>query len=279
METDYEVRYNVVFSPDTTNLAHKVTEKMFLYTGSDFGYFWNTDVLKMEKDLEDARKRHGNSPYVTFDFSEESQDIHFEKQIFKFLSDQKIVSADKISGKRYSYHEPDMPMDWKIEDSVKTYLDYTVQKASTRFAGRVYTAWFSFEIPIPDGPYVFFGLPGLIVELYDAEDQYHFSLESIQKLDKTKEWKIPEDAKEIEKSEYLQMQKRIRKNAENANKPMQMIEFYRGDIDVSIYMWKEDGEEKIEMNYSHSDQKISERDFIKAYRHYLKTHTNSIELN
>ena len=38
------------------------------------------------------------------------------------------------------------------EDS-KEFMNYTVHKATTTYAGRDYEAWFT-EIPINDGPYI-----------------------------------------------------------------------------------------------------------------------------
>src|SRR5699024_1367735 len=84
------------------------------------------------------------------------------------------------------------------EDS-KEVMAYTVQKATTSFAGRDYEAWFTMEIPIPDVPYVFYGLPGLIVELYDTENHYHFTLQSLSKLEEEKVWRKPR-GKSIDKT-------------------------------------------------------------------------------
>ena len=43
--------------------------------------------------------------------------------------------------------------------------EFETQKAETFIFGRKWTAWFSPEIPIQDGPYKFRGLPGLIVKI------------------------------------------------------------------------------------------------------------------
>lgn len=49
-------------------------------------------------------------------------------------------------------------INWSIEDSTKSIGNYTVQKATARFRGRDYTAWFSPEIPVPFGPWKLHGL-------------------------------------------------------------------------------------------------------------------------
>ncbi|MFZ1558862.1 MAG: GLPGLI family protein, partial [Saprospiraceae bacterium] len=53
-------------------------------------------------------------------------------------------------------------------------------KATTKYGGRKYLAWFTPEIPVMDGPYVFAGLPGLIVRIKDDQDFYIFEATEIQ---------------------------------------------------------------------------------------------------
>ena len=45
-----------------------------------------------------------------------------------------------------------------------------------QFRGRTYKAWYTMEIEIEEGPWKFHGLPGLIVEIADIWDHYHFTL-------------------------------------------------------------------------------------------------------
>ena len=59
--------------------------------------------------------------------------------------------------------------------------DWKLQKATTDFGGRKWTAWFTTEIPYSEGPYKFKGLPGLVVELSDSENNFQFELVKISK--------------------------------------------------------------------------------------------------
>ncbi len=64
-------------------------------------------------------------------------------------------------------------LEWKFNDEeTDSIMGYDCRKATVEFAGRSYTAWFTPEIPLPFGPYKFGGLPGLILKLEDAEQQY-----------------------------------------------------------------------------------------------------------
>lgn len=72
---------------------------------------------------------------------------------------------------------------WKIDKETKYILGMKSQKATTSYGGREYIAWFTDEIPLQEGPYVFQGLPGLITEIYDQENDFQFSLIQIKKSD------------------------------------------------------------------------------------------------
>lgn len=71
---------------------------------------------------------------------------------------------------------------WTLADEVKNMGNHQLQKATTDFGGRLWTAWFDPEMPLPEGPYKFKGLPGLIYEIYDSEELFHYTLVKIQNL-------------------------------------------------------------------------------------------------
>lgn len=73
-------------------------------------------------------------------------------------------------------------MNWKISEERKVVQTYNCQKATTEYGGRVWEAWFTDEIPTQDGPYVFHGLPGLILEIDDIAKDYSFQLIEIRKF-------------------------------------------------------------------------------------------------
>lgn len=71
---------------------------------------------------------------------------------------------------------------WKLSDEKKKVKDLNLQKATTNWGGRKWTAWFTSDIPFQEGPYKFHGLPGLIVELSDDKKDYKFELVKTQKI-------------------------------------------------------------------------------------------------
>jgi len=69
---------------------------------------------------------------------------------------------------------------WQLTNQTKTILGYKVKKANLNYKGRHYTAWYAPDVAVTDGPYKFWGLPGLIFEIYDDKDDYHFTVSGIE---------------------------------------------------------------------------------------------------
>lgn len=71
---------------------------------------------------------------------------------------------------------------WNILPETQKIENYNCQKATVNFGGRIWEAWFSKDLPFPDGPYKFHGLPGLIVKLEDKTKSHQFLLKGNKKL-------------------------------------------------------------------------------------------------
>ncbi|ROH96316.1 GLPGLI family protein [Chryseobacterium daecheongense] len=105
----------------------------------------------------------------------------FRPLIIKNPADKTITVEEKAYVKLFSVTYS-CPIKWKIQSNDKeTILGYKAQKAVCEFGGRNWTAWFTNEIPIMDGPYKFSGLPGLILKIQDSEKNYSFEIKSITK--------------------------------------------------------------------------------------------------
>lgn len=81
----------------------------------------------------------------------------------------------------YSFKTTDK-INWTISNETKKTENYTLQKATTQFGGRNWTAWFSKDIPFNEGPFKLRGLPGLIFELSDDKKNFIYNLVKSQEL-------------------------------------------------------------------------------------------------
>lgn len=74
------------------------------------------------------------------------------------------------------YYDAAPTVHWNITDEKKQIGNVEVTKATGRLRGRDWTAWFAESIPYPEGPWELAGLPGLILEAYDSDNEHEFSL-------------------------------------------------------------------------------------------------------
>jgi len=109
----------------------------------------------------------------------------FTEKIYKFYPEMKVQFVDQISSGftpvNIGYNE-DLKFNWKIDSQKEKIGEYNAQKATTEYGGRKYTAWFTTDIPLQDGPYKFHGLPGLIVKISDDGNNYSWELKGNKKI-------------------------------------------------------------------------------------------------
>ncbi|WP_018674443.1 GLPGLI family protein [Riemerella columbina] len=67
------------------------------------------------------------------------------------------------------------------EEISNTIMGYPVMKATADFGGRLWTAYYTPDIPINDGPYKFYGLPGLILKIHDSTNDYNYEIKAVSK--------------------------------------------------------------------------------------------------
>lgn len=245
-ETEYEIQYEAKYSLDSLNLDTKTEEMVYLFASSDFGVFMNYNEAKKEEIKAELERRFQASNSV--DLSGVHKTSNFRGVFYKDRKESEVFVVESISGKEFKYKEQAVPLTWEITNETKEYLEYQVQKATTSFAGRDYEAWFTVEIPIHDGPYVFYGLPGLIVELYDTKEHYYFGLQSIEKLDASKTWELT-DTKVISKKEFNEAKEKFNKQSLASRFP---------GMDVKITIKDDSGREMSEAEMRREHKKSAE---------------------
>jgi GLPGLI family protein len=107
------------------------------------------------------------------------------EEILKKPIEKKITIQTNLGLKSY-YVESDLQeINWTILPEIKKIGNYDCQKATGKFGGRTYDAWFTKEIPYQEGPWKLHGLPGLILEAYDTSNEISFFFKEISKNDDT----------------------------------------------------------------------------------------------
>ena len=183
-ETANRFFYELTFKPkkDSAKIEKvmttlDITKDKSLYR--DFTLVAQDSILKVEVE---AMQKAG----VFKDISKSFKTPKFSEKIYKSYPEMKIQYMEKIANgftpQNIAYNE-DIKFNWNIlSDKVKIGT-YNTQKATTEFGGRKWTAWFSTDIPFQDGPYKFYGLPGLIVKIEDDGGNYSWELKGNKKIE------------------------------------------------------------------------------------------------
>ncbi len=116
-----------------------------------------------------------------FDFTDGTTE-----QVYKNRTENKVTVIDyegSPKGIKYRCEDPVGALPWTITSDTATVLGYHCQHATLAFRGRSYNVWFAPEIPSNDGPWKFFGLPGLILRVQDTENIISMECVGIQYMD------------------------------------------------------------------------------------------------
>lgn len=183
IQYSYKATYNLEYQEDSTDQNSIKSETVVLYLGEGVSRY--SSLGKAVKDsLTETLDPSNKSMAEFYRIRSITPETDFHYKIFKNHNDNELILAEKVFKDKLKYKQTLNLMNWEIEQETKEVLGYKVQKASGSFAGREYEAWFSPELPFSDGPYKFAGLPGLILEISDLQDHYHFTFSAFQELEK-----------------------------------------------------------------------------------------------
>ncbi|MCT2408771.1 GLPGLI family protein [Chryseobacterium antibioticum] len=183
-ETANRFFYELTFKPkkDSTKMDKVITilditdKNRSIY--QDYTVIAQDSIMKIEIE---AMQKAG----MMKDLSKTLKSPKISARIYKSYPGMKVQYVDKIANgftpSNIGYSE-DLKFNWNILNDKQKIGEYNAQKATTEFGGRKWTAWFSTDLPFQDGPYKFFGLPGLIVKIEDDQKNYSWVLQGNKKV-------------------------------------------------------------------------------------------------
>ncbi|MCG2792291.1 MAG: GLPGLI family protein [Weeksellaceae bacterium] len=155
-------------------------------------------------------------------------------------------------------------INWTISTEKKKIGNFEVAKATAEYGGRHWIAWYSADIPFPYGPYVFYGLPGLILEISDDKDNFHFSF--IQNKSYETELNSQHIIKDLIGSLSTKIREKDWKKVQLNYYENPLAEYKNG----TAYITNESGEKFTPNDY---------RNYEKALQNQIKKFSNPIELS
>lgn len=176
--------YEAKMQSDSTNKELKSEDLLVLWHSGSYSVFqsyYKYEQDNYQKDFLEKAESSGN-----FDPEEFMKGRRALRQprlgiiVHKDLNKKEMVYQDSYFFANYFFQDQLWEIPWKISKETKMILGKKCTKATASVVGREWVAWFTEEIPISDGPHIFHGLPGLIMELYDTNDYFHFILVEIE---------------------------------------------------------------------------------------------------
>lgn len=122
--------------------------------------------------------------------------------VYKNLVNMNVTELKDLFGKTYSITHPLPHYHWNISSESKKIMGLVTYKATI---GDSVTAWFCPTIPVQEGPGLYNGLPGLILDLEDEQTIY--SCMAVN-TNSTSVVGNPKRAKEVTTEEFEKLRKR-----------------------------------------------------------------------
>ncbi|MCU7616467.1 GLPGLI family protein [Chryseobacterium sp. PBS4-4] len=172
--------YEYKFVSDSINKDKSQTELMHLDISKKGSKFYSRDKAVADSIMKEIDKK-SNPDFSGIKFGQ------VQSIVEKSYPDYKIIFFNSVDMDNYKVSD-ERKIDWKILAEKEKFAEFNTQKATTNFAGRKWTAWFTTDIPFQDGPYKFHGLPGLIAKIEDNSKSHSFILKGVKNLKADEIW-------------------------------------------------------------------------------------------
>jgi len=167
--------YDYKFISDSTDKSAVTSEVMLLDIDKNGSNYYSQQKFVVDSTAKaDLEKQLKSSPN-NISIHRKDKPGMVSYKVTKQYPDFKTYLFTGISSDSYKIEEDQKP-EWKILPDKQKVGEYNAQKATTNFGGREWTAWFSTDLPFQDGPYKFYGLPGLIVKIEDKTGSHSMTL-------------------------------------------------------------------------------------------------------
>ena len=171
--------YRVRIATDTVkNSDGHYYDNQALEIGENFNRYYSPFAENMDS-VKFKAKSEGVEGYIPAVNLNDDEYGTYEDIFFNYPDKGEITVYNRFLSTVYEYSEPVPSLHWDISTSTDTVLGYECFMAEAEFRGRVWRTWFTYEIPMPYGPWKLGGLPGLILKAEDADSLFVFEMAGI----------------------------------------------------------------------------------------------------
>ena len=178
--------YELKFRKDSTKLNDYTKAQTVLMISDHYLLFGDYNRLAFDSinDYLAASKRNARNDQARDEWMEAIEKwTYFFVTLTDLTKQQTTVQAYDIL-RSYEYTYPTPHMEWQLIPGDTLIQNRPCKKATCTFSGRNYVAWYTESIQLPYGPYLFGGLPGLIMEIHDTKHNWIFTNNCFGKMPK-----------------------------------------------------------------------------------------------
>ncbi|MFK8058768.1 MAG: GLPGLI family protein, partial [Polaribacter sp.] len=151
-----KINYDIYFN---TELPNK--KKGTLFIDNDF----SKSIFIYGKNKGKSIEENNEEKTLNLKYAESERFNYFNSINDSLYSKEKIITNEFIIAEKAEN------LNWFLSSETKKIDNLTVKKATLKFRGRNYIAWYSMDYPLNFGPWKFNKLPGLILEIYDENQR------------------------------------------------------------------------------------------------------------
>lgn len=214
-----KVYYEYSFRPDSMNMKRKDGQTLLLIGDNCTGF---CDYFSNRSDfINDSLYYAKRPPMELFTlcmgfFGKKNYDMPLVID-----KERKEATVQIMNINEYQYQQSVPDIKWQLVEGDTTLADVPCKKATCSFGGREWTVWYAPSFSISAGPYLFGGLPGLIFDIRDTKDNYHFSLNGLEHLKQGAPIYLRKDSRML-KTTREKARKAVQNEQKNIYKVMQM---------------------------------------------------------
>lgn len=175
------VYYTLYFLADSSKTDNYTKGLMVLQVSDHYLRFGDLYRIQLDSINDFCALNKKNAKKAANDFNQTSSKVCYGFNITSLVDlDNETATVQLQALRKYQYTVPLPEFDWQLTEGDSIINGLACKRAVCRYAGRSYIAWFAPSINLPYGPYLFGGLPGLIMCLCDKSNNWIFTNSGIE---------------------------------------------------------------------------------------------------
>jgi GLPGLI family protein len=175
--------YKVIIVSDTNKRQNTQEDMAGLEISKNMSRYFSIYHEERTREQAEWKKNNGDKPMDVSAIFSNYKKRGLRIKIYKNYKSNQLTVFDNIANETFTFEEENPDFGWKILPDTMQILKQVCQKATCQFRGRKYEAWFAQGINVSEGPWKFYGLPGLILKVIDSNQDYSFEAISLEKID------------------------------------------------------------------------------------------------